>query len=251
MKATEEQAGSEQRASLAPGLLGRLSEIGQVLVPGAFAWAVTVVPSAAGRGSGSLAWAAAALALIALVAGALLMRDRPRLGRALGIWAFMGLSLAAWVLNPSLLRADRIDPFRAASGTVGWALYGLGWGSPWRPGVHPEDNPRAQLHPKLEPRHDPVMRMPLVVAIAALGAILALSLAWRAAEPNRALMMHGAALAVAVALVTSAARIALAQGQKRTAMPPRQRLMHAFPWLMAIATLLIMLLAWWLGRARN
>ncbi|MBI5538086.1 MAG: hypothetical protein HY898_35520 [Deltaproteobacteria bacterium] len=248
MTTNQASQNNEQRALLAPGILGRLSEIGQVLVPGIFAWAVTVVPCATMRGASRIGWVVAFLGFAALVAGAFLMRDRPRLGRALGIWVFLLFSLITWILNPAGIRPDRIDPVRAASGTFGWVLYGLGWGAPWRPGVHPEDNPRAQLHPKLEPRRIPVLRMPLVVAIAAVGAICALALAWRALDVNRALMMHGTALAVAVGLVTAAARIGLLQGQKRNASAPRQRIMHAFPWLMAIATLLIMVVAWWLSR---
>jgi hypothetical protein len=238
----------DQRVLLAPGIVGRLSEIGQVLLPGIYAWAVTVVPCATSRGASRLGWALAFLGFASLVVGAFLMRDHPRVGRALGIWAFLICSLIAWVLNPGAIRTDRIDPVRAASGTFGWMLYGLGWGAPWRPGVHPEDNPRAQLHPKLEPRRIPVITMPAAVALAAIGATLSLVLAWRAFEPNRALMLHGTALAVAVALVTSATRIGLAQGQKRSSSPPRQRLMHAFPWLMAIGTLLIMVVAWWVSR---
>lgn len=239
---------SEQRAPLAPGVFGRLTEVGQVLVPGIFAWAVTVVPCATGRGSTRLTWIPAFVGLACLVAGAFIVRDRPKLGRILGIWAFLVLSLLTWVLNPAGIRTDRIDPIRAASGTFGWMLYALGWGAPWRPGVHPEDNPRAQQHPKLEPRRGPVLRMPIAVAIAAVGAVLALVLAWRGLDPNRALMMHGAALAAAVALVTVASGVALSQNQKRTEVVAKQRLVHASPWLMAIGTLLIMVLAWLVSR---
>jgi hypothetical protein len=239
---------SEQRAPLAPGVFGRLTEVGQVLVPGIFAWAVTVVPCATGRGSTRFTWIPAILGLACLVAGAFLVRDRPTLGRILGIWAFLSLSLLTWILNPAGIRTDRIDPIRAASGTFGWMLYGLGWGAPWRPGVHPEDNPRAQLHPKLEPRRMPVFRMPLAVALAAVGAVLAMVLAWRGLEPGRALMMHGAALACAVGLVTAASKVGLSQSQKRTPVIAKQRLVHASPWLMAFGTLLIMVLAWLVSR---
>ena len=248
MTPQEPSSTEEQRAVLAPGVLGRLSEIGQVLVPGLFAWAVTVVPSTAGRAAPGWAWVPALLSLASLVAGCFLLRDRPRLGRALGIWAFLAFALVTWRLNPAVLRPDRIDPIRAASGTFGWMLYALGWGAPWRPGVHPEDDPRAELHPKLEPRKDPLLRMPLAVAIATVGSALVLVLAWRATESTRALMLHGLALALSVALVSSAARVGLAQGHKRNSPPPRQRLLHAFPWLMALVTLAMMAFAWAMSR---
>lgn len=239
---------AEQRAVLAPGVIGRLTELGQVLVPGIYAWAVTVVPSTSGRTAPGYAWVPAFLAFGSLVAGCFLLRDRPRLGRALGIWAFLAFALVTWTLNPAVLRPDRIDPIRAASGAFGWMLYALGWGTPWRPGVHPEDDPRAELYPKLEPRKDPVLSMPLAVAIATIGSVLAMVLAWRATDNSRALMLHGLALAVSVALVSTASRVALAQGNKRSWPAPRQRLLHAFPWLMALVTVSMMLLAWWLSR---
>ena len=248
MKPDPSDISTEQRAPLAPGLFGRLTEVGQVLVPGIFAWAVTVAPCATGRGSTRFTWIPAFLGFAGLVAGAFLMRDRPKLGRVLGIWAFLLLSVLTWILNPAGIRTDRIDAIRAASGTFGWMLFGLGWGAPWRPGVHPEDNPRAQLHPKLEPRRTPVLRVPLAVALAGTGAVLALLLAWRGLDPNRALMMHGTALACAVALVTVASKVGLSQNQKRTTVTTKQRLVHASPWLMAFGTLLIMVLAWLVSR---
>lgn len=224
------------------GLLGRLSEVGQVLVPGAYAWAVTVLPCAWSRGASSLSSFAALMALGGLVAGSLLMRDRPKLGSLLGIWLFVFLCLGTWLLNRQALHIDRIDPVRAGSGTLGWLLYALGWGVPWRPGVHPEDNPRARLHPKLEPRRLPLLRMPVVVATAGTGAVLGLLFAWRTADPARALMLQGIALAAGIGGVTSAARAVLAQGRKHTPPTLRQRVTHAFPWLAAAVTLLIMAL---------
>jgi hypothetical protein len=237
-----------QGASLARRVLPRLGEVGQVVVPGAYAWAVTVVPAAVGRGGTSLSWVAAAGAFVGLVAGAFVAKDRPRLGHALGIWAFVVLSCAAWVLNPYAIRVDRIDPMRAVAGTFGWTLYALGWGTPWRPGRHPEDDPRAELHPKLEPRKLPPLRVPWSLVVATLGALACLALAWRAAEPGRAVMLQGVALAAAVALVTACSRMALAQGQKRALPAPRQRLSYAFPWLMGLLTLLVTAAAWWMAR---
>lgn len=229
-------------------MFGYLFAVSQVLVPGAYAWAVSVVPAATSVSASPWARVPALLAFSSLVSGTFLYRDRPRAGYALGIWGFLGLSCVTWLLNADAIRADRLDPWRAAAATVGWLLFSLGWGTPWRAGVHPEDNPRAQLYPKLEPRRPATLRTPLTVAIGAVGAAACLLLAWRATEPDRALMMHGLALGSAVALVTTSASLAIAQGQKRVELPARQRVAFALPWLMALVALSVIALAWLLAR---
>jgi len=219
-----------------------------VLVPGAYAWAVSVVPAATGVTATAWGRGTALLAFSSLVAGTFLQKDRPRLAYALGIWCFLALSSITWLSNLAAIRVDRLDPVRAAAATAGWLLFSLGWGTPWRTGVHPEDNPRAQLHPRLEPRHPATLRTPLTVAIGAVGAIACLLLAWRGTEPDRALMMHGVALGSAIAVVTASATLAISHGVKRADAPPRQRIAFALPWLMALAALFVIALAWFLAR---
>jgi hypothetical protein len=241
---TEPKQDGEQRGILAPGLIGRMTEIGQVLVPGSFAWFVTVVPGATARGANRVGWVLAFVAFCALVAGSFAARDRPRLGRILGIWTFLVLCVCTWVLNLPSISIERLDPVRASSGTFGWMLYGLGWGAPWRPGLHPEDNPRAQLHPKLDSRKPPNPAMPIAVAIATVGAVTAFVFAWRTADSMRAVMLQGAAIALSVALVTTSANVALAQAKQRSQPAARQRVLYALPWLMALFTLLVIAIAW-------
>jgi len=221
--------------------------VGQVLVPGIYAWAITVVPVASDRLARPTAGVTAMLAFVALVVGTFVVKQRPRLGHALGIWSFVALCLASWLQNLDALQVERLDPIRAAAGTIGWILFALGWGTPWRTGRHPEDDPRAQLHPKLEPRKPPQLRAALAVSIAVVGALAGLLLAWRATDPGRALLLHGASLACAVAVVTTAATVGLAQGKKRVGVPPRQRMTYAFPWLMALVALVVIAIAWVLG----
>jgi hypothetical protein len=224
----------------------RVAEIGQVLVPGIYAWAVTVVPAATERThTGSVATAFLAFAL--LVAGAFLAKERPSLGYALGIWGFMIACLITWLISMPALQVERLDPWRAGAGSIGWILYALGWGTPWRIGRHPEDDPRAQLHPKLEPRNPPRLRTALSVATGTIGALLCLLLAWRITESDRAMLLHGAALACAVGIINTAATIGLGQGKKRILFSPKQRITFAFPWIMAIIALLVISAAWLLG----
>jgi hypothetical protein len=230
-----------------PRRLGHVLDVAQVLIPGAYAWAVTVAPLVLQPGPRTVALVTVPLALCALVSGAILVRSRPRIGYALGIWAFIGLSLVSWSVEVTRLQIDRVEPVRAAAGAVGWALFALGWGIPWRTGVHPEDNPRAMLHPKLKPRNPPLWRSHAGVAIATVGAVACLALAWRSSEPDRALMLHGVALACAVGMVTSSASLGLAQGKRRVPLSPRQRFAFAFPWFMALLALLAIFVAWNLG----
>lgn len=231
-------------------LITRAAEVGQVVIPGTYAWIVTVAPAASARSHApSLApsLASSILALASLLIGAIVVKRHPRLGYSLGIWGFLIASLITWLLNPFFLQVDRLDPWRAGAGTIGWLLYALGWGTPWRIGNHPEDNPRAKVHPKLDPRSPPRHRTIFAVAIGTLGALTCLLLAWRNNEPERAILLHGAAVACAVGIINASAAIGLAQGQPRTFLPPKQRITTVFPWLMAVIALTIIGIAWAFG----
>ncbi len=245
MNATPSSATQSTR-HVASGVFVRVAEIGQVLVPGIYAWAVTVVPAATDR-PGTLSFATAFLAFAFLVAGAFLAKERPSLGYALGIWGFLIACLITWLMSMPALQIERLDPWRAGAGSIGWILYALGWGTPWRIGRHPEDDPRAQLHPKLEPRNPPRLRTALAVAAGTIGALACLLLAWRITESDRAMLLHGAALACAVGIIHTAAAIGLGQGKKRVQLSPRQRITFAFPWMMAIIALIVIAAAWMLG----
>ncbi|MCL2823034.1 MAG: hypothetical protein FWD57_03505, partial [Polyangiaceae bacterium] len=139
-------ADGAKRAAV-PASLGRLVEVGQVLVPGIYAWAVTVVPAAYDSSHPVLAWIAACSACVFLCVGAFVVRARSSLGHALGIWAFLIACTATWLLSTSSLQIDRLDPWRAGAGSIGWILFALGWGTPWRVRQHPDDDPRALLEP--------------------------------------------------------------------------------------------------------
>ena len=229
-------------------LLGRAADMGQVLVPGTYAWAVTVIPAATDPSQTRWALVPAVLGLGLLIAGTLYIKARPRLAMALGIWGFLIASLITWLLTLPSLHIERLDPWRASAGSIGWLLFALGWGTPWRIGHHPEDDPRAQLHPKLEARKPPRLRSAISVGVGSLGALTCLLLAWRASEPGRALLLHGTALACAVGIIHASAHVGLAQGKRRKTVAPKQRFTYAFPWLMAIVALMVIALAWLLGR---
>ena len=120
-----------------------LAERANILLPGLYAWLLTVAEPATGAGVGLLARMLAFLALIALVTGPFLAPDRPVLGRVFGIYGFVGLSVLAWSQLGSAVSAEQLDPLRAALGAFGWVLYAFGWGKTRGRGRVPEDDPTS------------------------------------------------------------------------------------------------------------
>ena len=224
--------------------LARLAEVAQILLPGTYAWAVTVVPTALATTGSVVPKLSATAALLSLTAGAILARRHATAGYALGIWGFLLGCVATWCLGAPSLQIDRLDPWRAGAGSIGWVLFALGWGTRWRIRHDPEDDPRAQIHPKLDPRSPPQLRTVLSVAIGTIGAIACLLIAWRSVDQYRALLLHGAALVCAIAIVNASSTIGLAQGARRTPFRPRQRITYAFPWIMAASALVVIGVTW-------
>ena len=69
-----------------------------MLLPGVYAWISTVATPAFRR---EVPWGPKSVAVVALcflVAGPLVALSRPTLGRALGIYGFVGASLLTWLL---------------------------------------------------------------------------------------------------------------------------------------------------------
>jgi hypothetical protein len=197
------------------GVLGALSEPGvlQRVVCGGFAWAVTVAPAAFSRGASNAAGVVAVLALVAAVVGPALVPSRRWWGRHLGITVFLALATGTWLLSPQAIAIERLDLVRAGIGAVGWAVYALSWGEPWRLREAPtaqEDigttlRARAQLPPLAVP----------LAAMGVAGAFLVMTIGWRVREPSRALLAQALSIGLAVALVTAAAEIAVSRGKAR------------------------------------
>ena len=242
-----QQSSAETGRRLALTVWARFAELGQVLLPGVFAWSVTVVPAAFGGESGA-GVVTALLALLCLVVGTILAREHQTTGIVLGIYGFLAASVATWLLNKTSLHVDRVDAWRAGAGSIGWALYALGWGTPWRIGHHPEDDPRVQLFPKLAARQPPRFRTALSVAIGTLGALVCVLMAWRIADPDRAVLLHGAALACSVGMISASASVGVSQGEQRHPMAPRERLRSAIPWIIAAAAVVAVTTVWMFGK---
>jgi hypothetical protein len=167
------------------------------------------------------------LALVAALVGPVLAAERPgatlgqrrrALARHVGTTLFLALAVLTWILAKAAIQPSRLDPGRAAIGTIAWGVFALSWADPWRykrPPPSESGAPALQARAALPPFAVPV------AAAAILGAIACLLLAWRIRDPGRAVLGQGAAIACAVALVTVGATIAAARGKRTVASPRR------------------------------
>jgi hypothetical protein len=211
---------------------------------GGYAWLATVALPAATRGVGVAPRITAGAALASLLVGAWLSPRAPRLGRALGILAFVGLCTLSWLLMAPNIEPARLDRLRAALGGVGWLLFALAWGSIRDFGAVPEQDPHVLAGTRLAPR----ARLPLT-AWAALGfgvaGALALPLlAWRVTEPGHALLAHAVALGCALALLACAAAVSVQHGTARPLPGPGARIERAGRLLAALTLALAIGFVW-------
>jgi len=211
-----------------------------LLSPGLYAWAITVLAPVCLRGAGTLARVAAGLAAVSLLLGAVFgSRGRGRLRRTFGLHGFVALSVATWLLLGRVLAADRLEPMRAALGAVGWAVFAFGWGALRKPGYVPEEDPHVVAGPPLSPRAS-LPRGAVPILVAAVGsAAVPLGLAWRVTRQYHALFAHAVAVAAAIWLVTSAAEVAIGRGRVSPVAPASKRLGQAALPLALLAVLLV------------
>ena len=207
-----------------PGALRALRDRANTVLPGLYAWLTTVALPSAQHGAPSAARATACLALLALLAAPVFVSERPLVGRALGIFAFIGCSLLTWLL----LGAGRVqnpgDPLLSALGAVAFTLYALGWGSLRRRGVVPEDAPNVIPGPPLQPRVRPNRTAPVVFGVILVSSLVPSFLAFRVIDVERGLFAHAVAILAAILTVTVGARVALGLGQRRGPPPVAERL---------------------------
>ncbi len=180
------------------------------------AWAVTLAPCGLGRGASGITTALCVGALGAGVGGPLLARKGPRflrLARHLGISLFAFLATGTWLTGAYAIEPLRLDPVRGVFGAVAWGVFALSWSERW--GSRAEAEPVDPDAPQLFPRAAlPV----LATAIAALGVAASVSymaLAFRARDPDRALVAQAAALACGVAVVVAAGVVATSRNKPR------------------------------------
>nr|PZN24859.1 MAG: hypothetical protein DIU78_11370 [Pseudomonadota bacterium] len=198
-----EQAASRTSVSV-PGFAR-----GSRLFPGVYAWATTVASPAFAREASTFSRVAAVAALLALGAGVFWPTRAPRLGRVLGIHAFVGLSLATWasVLHDGVDLAA--EPLVAAFGALGWMIYAFGWGELRGPLTVPEDDPHVIPGAPLASRGTLGRRATIAFWLGLAGALSFVVLAFRVTRPTHAILAHAVALAAGLWVLGAATRVAL------------------------------------------
>lgn len=216
---------SESGALSALGAWRSLRDRAATVLPGLYAWVTTVASPAAQSRAPGTARITAFIALLALLAAPLFVNERPRVGRALGVFGFVGATVLTWLLlGPSLVQSSA-DPLLPALGAVAFTLYALGWGSLRRRDIVPEDGPNVIPGPPLQPRARPHRAAPFVFAVLLVGSLVPVFLAFRVpvTETERGLFAHAVAILAAVLTITVGSRVAVNLGQRRAvpAVPER------------------------------
>jgi hypothetical protein len=200
-------------ASAAPSDVLPLAERTRVLLPGLYAWLLTVGLPVLARGVRSGPRLAAAGALLALVLSLLVVGRRLALARFLGIYGFVFASALTWALLGADLSPVHLDRIRTALGMLGWVLYAFGWGRVHAP-VDTDQRAHVASGSLLVPRSRLHPRATSIVAFAVVAALVLEGLAFRVDRQEHAVLAHAVAAACAVLVLSTASRVALAQGTR-------------------------------------
>lgn len=211
-----------------------LSAVSQSALTGAYAWGVTVAPSAWSRGAPALARVAALMALLALGLGFASTRFGERV-RRIGLWAFVLSCTAVWVAVPGSLGVLRVDVLRGVAGMLGWALFGLTSAAPTRPIT----NGSATQARELSPRQVLARGDELYLGVGALGALATQAIGWRVSSVERALLVRFVVVASGLAVLATSADLALARHKHRAPTPSSVRLRSATPHFVILSVLAI------------
>lgn len=186
----------------------------QTMIAAVLAWAITVAPAAFAKSSSPGARLFAVLALVAGLAGPLFLAERRRIGRHVGITAFLALSAAAWLLSQNALHPLRMSPFRAATGSLAWAIFALSWREVW---PRPADKAEAESQSMpLPPRSSlPILSIP-ILTVAVLGSLGLVFAAFRTRDVERGLVAQAIAIACSAAVLTGASTVATTLGKDRS-----------------------------------
>jgi hypothetical protein len=202
----------------------RFAESGQTVVPGLYAWAVTVGGLAFGRGVPIGARAGALVALAFLLAGPSAERRWGSRWRPAFTWGFVLSCAVAWGAGPGMLSSLRGDSLRAGAGLFGWALFAFAAALP--------TVDRRERPPSGDELSTPARRRLSRgdgVALAGAGALAATLqlVGWQAAGVERELLVRTVALAAGLAVIGASAEALVQRHASRVRLPVRARLRRA------------------------
>jgi hypothetical protein len=175
----------------------------QAVVPGLYAWAITVAAPGWVRGAPVVAKVASGLALLVLLIGPVVERWAPNVAR-LGVgWGLVLGAVVTWMVAPETAMTS-FDAARGIAGMFGWALFAFAIASPARP-ARSAIVSSEPLAPRTEPaRHD----APLLLV----GVLLAAGLeipGWNIEQRDRSLLLRIVALAGGLGLLSASSAIAV------------------------------------------
>jgi hypothetical protein len=211
------------------------SRLVAVVVTGAYAWGLTVLPSATVHGFSSVVGIFAFLALGGLVLSPFLPPGR--LSLIAGLDVFVGCCLISWWAG----RGEPLRPPFAVFGSLGWLAYTFAWGSLSTPR---ELTTSLSPGPHLEPRTPPSRVSTAVMSLLLAGSLFLLAAAWRVERPALLVLSHVIALAAALLLLRSGAHFAIAVQARGTKMYQPLRLRAAWGPLTLLAVVLTVGLVW-------
>lgn len=218
---------------------------GQAVVPGVYAWAVTVVPAAWSRASNIGVKIAAVLAfgalLQTLVASSPSEKLRGRIPGHVGVWVFVLASTVVWVTVPDAMSPAHLHPARGIAGMLGWGVFAFAVAAPALGSAREGPLPEGGLKPRLPlARGDAIYIGAAVLLAAALQAV-----GWSVTVPERAVLVRVVTLAAGIAIIGAATSIATA----RHSNPPSfgRAFRSAFPMLACIALLVMAAVAYTLA----
>jgi hypothetical protein len=211
-----------------------LGAAAQAVVPGLYAWAVTVAPCAWGRAPLGARFAAglALLALLTPLAPEPGDPVRASRRRALGTWVFVLASALTFLAAPAALAPARLGAARGLAGMLGWGLYAFAAAAPALPRAREEN----QAEPGLAPRQTVRRGDAIYLVVGALAAAALQLVGWSVSTPERAVLLRMVTLMGGLGLVGASARLAIARHGRRA--PARRSLRAAGPWLVGLIVLL-------------
>ncbi|MGC4090504.1 MAG: hypothetical protein QM756_22065 [Polyangiaceae bacterium] len=178
------------------------------LLPGLYAWAVTVALPASAAHAPWWARLPAGVACAALLASPVAGRRHPLFGVVLGVHVFVGASLLCWIALHTAGLPLAAHALTATFGGFGWMLFAFGWGD-LRARRIPESDPHVLAGPPLVARHSFPRSAEWVLALGTLGSGCLLFLAWRVDRPSHAVLAQASALLASLLVVAASARVAL------------------------------------------
>jgi hypothetical protein len=235
------------------GILARAAALGvstQAVIPGFYAWAITVAPFAWARGASGLAKLFACLGLGTLI-GALFEgralrwrrsrsspeseqhEQRPLKASVYPTVLFWGLTVTSgivWVLAPASAGAARLDALRGVLGMVGWALFAFASAGPTLRALGPEEAAKV-TRTALRPRPE-LSRTDTAYVALGIAATCAMQLVgWNAPTAERALLVRLVTILGGIVILGAFTNLAVA---RQAVVPSRARLRRAAPWILML-----------------